>query len=119
DCGIEFDRHGLPVLSPETFQATLLGVFFGGDAAFGPKNIITAVAHGHEAAISIDAYCQGRSLRDRPPPETNLVSQKMGLYEWSYDSAITLDRRHVVPQVERAAALRNLRTEVELGFTLE
>ena len=119
DLGMKLNREGHPLVDPVTFASSLPGVFFGGDAAFGPKNIITAVAHGHEAAISIDAWCQRRSLRDRPPPMTNLVSQKMGLYEWSYDSAITLDRRHVVPQVERAAALRNLRTEVELGFTLE
>src|SRR5208282_2914620 len=117
DCGIEFDRHGLPVLSPETFQATLPNVFFGGDAAFGPKNIITAVAHGHEAAISIDAFCRGEDPRARPPPTTNLVSQKMGLHEWSYDNAITLDRRFAVPHVESARALKSIRTEVELGFT--
>ncbi|RBP06390.1 NADPH-dependent glutamate synthase beta subunit-like oxidoreductase [Roseiarcus fermentans] len=119
DLGIKLNRSGYPAIDPTTFASSLPGVFFGGDAAFGPKNIITAVAHGHEAAISIDAFCHGRSLRDRPPPMTNLVSQKMGLHEWSYDHAITLDRRHVVPQVERAAALRNLRTEVELGFSLE
>ena len=92
-------------------------VFFGGDAAFGPKNIIWAVAHGHEAAISIDAFCQKRDLDDRPPPHTNLVSQKMGLNEWSYDSAITLDKRFAVPHVEKAKALKNIETEVELGFT--
>ena len=119
DLGMKLNRNGHPQVDPVTFASSLPGVFFGGDAAFGPKNIITAVAHGHEAAISIDAYCQGRDARVRPPPMTNLVSQKMGLHEWSYDHAITVDRRHVVPQVERAAALRNLRTEVELGFTLE
>ena len=119
DLGIAFNRNGMPSVDPVTFQSSLPGVFFGGDAAFGPKNIITAVAHGHEAAISIDAYCRGEDPRKRPPPMTNLVSQKMGIHEWSYDSAITLDRRFAVPQVERAAALRNLRTEVELGFTLE
>jgi NADPH-dependent glutamate synthase beta subunit-like oxidoreductase len=119
DIGLEMNRHGLPEVDPVTFASSLPGVFFGGDAAFGPKNIITAVAHGHEAAISIDAYCSDGDPRVRPPPATNLVSQKMGLHDWSYDSAITLDRRFVVPQVERAAALRNLRTEVELGFTLE
>ena len=109
----------MPAVDPVTFQSSLPNVFFGGDAAFGPKNIITAVAHGHEAAISIDAFCRGEDPRVRPPPTTNLVSQKMGIHDWSYDSAITLDRRFAVPQVERAAALRNLRTEVELGFTLE
>ncbi len=119
DVGIAFDRHGMPLVDPATFASSLPSVFFGGDAAFGPKNIITAVAHGHEAAISIDAFCRGEDPRVRPPPMTNLVSQKMGIHDWSYDSAITLDRRFAVPQVERAAALRNLSTEVELGFTLE
>ncbi len=119
DLGIAFNRGGMPAVDPVTFQSSLPKVFFGGDAAFGPKNIITAVAHGHEAAISIDAFCRGEDLRIRPPPTVNLVSQKMGIHDWSYDSAITLDRRFAVPHVERAAALRNLRTEVELGFTDE
>jgi formate dehydrogenase beta subunit len=119
DVGIAFGRDGLPVVDPVTFQSSLRPVFFGGDAALGPKNIITAVAHGHEAAISIDAWCRGEDPRDRPAPMTNLVSQKMGLHEWSYDNAITLDRRFVVPQVESAKALKNVRTEVELGFTEE
>jgi formate dehydrogenase (NADP+) beta subunit len=119
DIGIAFGRDGLPVVDPITFQSSLPSVFFGGDAALGPKNIITAVAHGHEAAISIDARCRGEDPRDRPAPMTNLVSQKMGLHEWSYDNAITLDRRFVVPQVESAKALKNVRTEVELGFTEE
>jgi NADPH-dependent glutamate synthase beta subunit-like oxidoreductase len=117
DLGLAVDRSGMPAVDPVTFQSSLPRVFFGGDAAFGPKNIITAVAHGHEAAISIDAFCRGADPGVRPPPMTNLVSQKMGIHEWSYDSAITLDRRFAVPTVERAAALRNLRTEVELGFT--
>ena len=119
DLGIAFDDGGMPLVDPVTFKSSLPNVFFGGDAAFGPKNIITAVAHGHDAAISIDAFCRGENPRVRPPPTINLVSQKMGIHDWSYDSAITLDRRFVVPQVERAAALRNLSTEVELGFTLQ
>ncbi len=119
DLGIAFDDGGMPLVDPVTFKSSLPNVFFGGDAAFGPKNIITAVAHGHEAAISIDAVCRGEDPRVRPPPTTNLVSQKMGIHDWSYDSAITLDRRFAVPHVERAAALRNLSTEVELGFTLQ
>jgi formate hydrogenlyase subunit 6/NADH:ubiquinone oxidoreductase subunit I len=116
DSGVAFDRAGLPRLDPLSFQSSLPNVFFGGDAAFGPKNIITAVAHGHEAAISIDAYCRGDSTASRPPPMTNLVSQKMGIHEWSYDNAITLDRRYRVPHAEDAVALKNIRAEVELGF---
>jgi formate dehydrogenase (NADP+) beta subunit len=117
DAGIAFGKNGLPSVDPLTFQSSLPSVFFGGDAALGPKNIITAVAHGHEAAISIDAFCRGEDPRRRPPPMTNLVSQKMGIHQWSYDNAITLDRRFVVPQVESAKALKSVRTEVELGFT--
>jgi formate dehydrogenase beta subunit len=117
DAGLAFGKDGLPAIDPVTFQSSLPSVFFGGDAALGPKNIITAVAHGHEAAISIDAYCRGEDTRVRPPPMTNLVSQKMGLHEWSYDNAITLDRRFAVPHVENAKALKNVKTEVELGFS--
>ena len=116
DSGVKFGRDGLPAIDPITFQASLPSVFFGGDAALGPKNIITAVAHGHEAAISIDAYCRGADPHLRPDPMTNLVSQKMGIHEWSYDNAVTLDRRYVVPHVDRRKALKNIRTEVELGF---
>jgi formate dehydrogenase (NADP+) beta subunit len=116
DSGVTFDRAGLPELDPVTFQSSAPSVFFGGDSAFGPKNIITAVAHGHEAAISIDAFCRGASVRVRPPPMTNLVSQKMGIHEWSYDNAITLDGRFKVPHAGNAIALKNIRTEVELGF---
>ncbi len=84
ESGVEFGRDALPVLDKVTFQSTVPNVFFGGDSALGPKNIITAVAHGHEAAISIDLYCRGESLASRrPPPMTNLVSQKMGIHEWS------------------------------------
>jgi formate dehydrogenase (NADP+) beta subunit len=119
DAGVAFGEDGLPIVDPVTFQSNFAPVFFGGDAAFGPKNIITAVAHGHEAAISIDAYCRGKDPRTRPAPMTNLVSQKMGLHEWSYDNAITLDRRYAVPQVESAKALKSVATEVELGFTLK
>ena len=118
DAGVAFGRDGMPTVDPVTFQSSLPKVFFGGDAAFGPKNIITAVAHGHEAAISIDAFCRGEEVRARPDPLTNLVSQKMGIHEWSYDNAITLDRRFKVPHVENALALRDIETEVELGFDL-
>ena len=117
DAGLAFGKDGLPAIDPVTFQSSLPSVFFGGDAALGPKNIITAVAHGHEAAISIDAYCRREDPQVRPAPMTNLVSTKMGLHEWSYDNAITLDRRFAVPQVESAKALKSVKTEVELGFT--
>jgi formate dehydrogenase beta subunit len=91
-------------------------VFFGGDAAFGPKNIIWAVAHGHEAAISIDLFCRGDTLGKRPPPHLNLVSQKMGIHEWSYDNAIHGDKRYRVPLKDKVIALKDIRAEVELGF---
>ena len=119
DAGVAFGRDGMPGVDPITFQSSAPKIFFGGDAAFGPKNIITAVAHGHDAAISIDAFCRGEDMRVRPHPLTNLVSQKMGIHEWSYDNAITLDRRFKVPHVENGVALRNIKTEVELGFDLE
>ena len=118
DC-VEFRRDGMPKVDPVTFASSHPKVFFGGDAAFGPKNIITAVAHGHEAAISIDLMCSGQDILARPPPMTTLISQKMGIHEWSYDNAITVDRRFRVPQVEVAKALKNLHTEVELGFDLD
>ena len=113
DVGLEFDRAGLPRLNPKTMQSTLPNVFFGGDAAFGPKNIIWAVAHGHEAAISIDRYCQGTPLTERPPPMVNLVSQKMGIHEWSYDNEISLDRRYKVPLRDQKVTLSNLKAEVD------
>ena len=97
DLGLEFDRHGLPVLDPKTMQSTLPRVFFGGDAAFGPKNIITAVAQGHEAAVSIDKFLQGEDLSERPAPHLNLVSQKMGIHEWSYDNDVSQSSRQAVP----------------------
>ena len=91
-------------------------VFFGGDAAFGPKNIIWAVAHGHAAAVSIHRLCEGRDVRDRPPPGVSLVSQKMGIHEWTYDNDISNDARYRVPLRDKAEALSNVRLEVELGF---
>ncbi len=116
DCGIEFDKWGLPVLDERTLQSTQPRVFFGGDAAFGPKNIITAVAHGHEAALSIDLFVQGRSPALRPPPEVTLASQKMGIHEWSYANAPSDDARHKVPWAAAEAALASIKVEVELGF---
>jgi formate dehydrogenase (NADP+) beta subunit len=116
DCGIDFDEWGLPRLGAETFQSSLPHVFFGGDAALGPKNIITAVAHGHEAAVSIDRLLHGEDPRRRPPPATNLMSQKMGIHEWSYDNDTSLDARFKVPWAKAEQALASIRVEVELGF---
>ena len=116
DCGIAWNRAGLPVLQPESFQSSLAQVFFGGDAAFGPKNIITAVAHGHEAAVSIDQYLQGQDPQQRPSPLTNLVSQKMGIHEWSYHNDVSNDLRFKVPWAEAEQALASIKVEVELGF---
>jgi NADPH-dependent glutamate synthase beta subunit-like oxidoreductase/ferredoxin len=114
--GINFSRKGLPILDPETLQSSRPNVFFGGDAAFGPKNIITAVAHGHTAAVSIDLFCRGEDLHRRPSPHVNLVSQKMGIHEWSYDSAPVDDKRVAVPLVDLEKALKDRALEVELGF---
>lgn len=116
DCGIEFDKWGLPILGKETHQSTVPNVFFGGDAAFGPKNIITAVAHGHEAAVSIDRLLHGEDIHQRPDPMTNLMSQKMGIHEWSYDNDTSNDLRFKVPWAKAEMALANIKVEVELGF---
>jgi len=116
DCGIAFDKWGLPTLDKDTFQSTVPNVFFGGDAAFGPKNIITAVAHGHEAAVSIDKLLRAEPVYVRPPPMTNLVSQKMGIHEWSYDNDTSNDLRYKVPWAKAEMALASIRVEVELGF---
>ncbi len=119
DIGLEFDRWDMPVVDAVTFQSTHPGVFFGGDAAFGPKNIIWAVAQGHEAAISIDRFCQGEDVAQRPAPGVEMVSQKMGIHEWSYDNDISNDHRYRVPQLDKDASLKNVRLEVELGFDRE
>ena len=116
EVGIEFDKWGLPVLDPATFQSTHPRVFFGGDSAFGPKNIIWAVAHGHDAAISIDKLCNGEDVRERPPPMVNLTSQKMGIHEWSYDNEISTEKRYKVHHAEKRLALKDIKVEVELGF---
>ena len=118
DSGIQFDKWGLPVLDAASFQSTVPNVFFGGDAAFGPKNIITAVAHGHEAAVSIDRFLNHEDVRQRPPPHVNLMSQKMGIHEWSYDNAISDDARYKVPWANAEKALKSIKVEVELGFDL-
>lgn len=117
DLGLELGKWDLPVVDKVTFQSTLPNVFFGGDAAFGPENVITAVAHGHQAAISIDLFCQGDDvLADRPGPTTNLISQKMGIHEWIYDSGVTADDRFAVPHEDKMKTLSNRKVEVELGF---
>ena len=119
DLGIEFDRWEMPKVSPATMQSTNPKIFFGGDAAFGPKNIIWAVAHGHEAAISIDLHCSGDNVADRPPPLVNLMSQKMGIHEWSYDNDISADKRYKVPHAPPELTLKDVRMEVELGFDVK
>jgi len=116
DCGIAFDEWGMPLVDKTTLQSTLPRVYFGGDAAFGPKNIIWAVAHGHEAAVSIDKYCQGEDVAKRPPPMVHLLSQKMGIHEWSYDNEVALDRRYKVPWRDPSQTLKNIKVEVEMGF---
>jgi len=120
DCGIDFDKWGLPVLTDKTFQSVSEPrVFFGGDAAYGPKNIITAVAHGHEAAVSIDRMLNNEDVTRRPAPMVNLVSQKMGIHEWSYNNSVSNDLRHKVPWEKAEKALASIKVEVELGFDLK
>jgi NADPH-dependent glutamate synthase beta subunit-like oxidoreductase len=119
DVGLEFDEWAMPKVNPLTMQSSIPNVFFGGDAAFGPKNIIWAVAHGHDAAVSIDKFCHGEDVGVRPPPEFSLVSQKMGIHEWSYDNDISNDQRYRVPLREKAVALKDIKLEVELGFDRE
>ena len=116
DIGIEFDKWGMPVVDKVTMQSSHSKIFFGGDAAFGPKNIIWAVAHGHDAAISIDKMLNGEDMKVRPAPTVNLLSQKMGIHEWSYDNEIAADARYKVPLREQKIALKNIKLEVELGF---
>jgi NADPH-dependent glutamate synthase beta subunit-like oxidoreductase len=116
DIGLEFGKWDMPVVDKETFQSTNSKVFFGGDAAFGPENVITAVAHGHQAAVSIDLFLTGKSVADRLAPGSNLVSQKMGIHEWSYDSGVVNDVRYAVPHAEVQLSLTDRKMEVELGF---
>lgn len=116
DLGLEFGKWDMPLVDTETFQSTNKKVFFGGDAAFGPENVITAVAHGHQAAVSIDLFLNGKSVADRLAPGTNLVSQKMGIHEWSYDSSVVDDVRYAVPHAEVQLSLTDRKMEVELGF---
>ena len=119
DLGVEFNEWEMPVVDETTFASTCAGVFFGGDAALGPKNVITAVAQGHQAAISIDKYCQGQDINDRPAPDVTLISTKMGIHEWSYDNGVSADLRFVVPQEDKKITLADRKKEVELGFDLQ
>jgi formate dehydrogenase (NADP+) beta subunit len=119
DLGLEFDQYDVPVVDPKTFQSTRPGVFFGGDAAFGPKNIIWAVQHGHEAAISIHKHCEGESLTQRLPRGVTLTSAKMGIHEWSYSNAYEPAGRRIMPHVDLKTRFKKLNIEVELGFSAE
>jgi formate dehydrogenase beta subunit len=119
DSGIAFDTDGMPVVDRETMQSTRAGVFFGGDAAWGPENIIWAVEHGHQAAISIHNHCQGTALSDRPPYGMNLVSAKVGMHSWSYSNDYSPEARSKMQHAELTKRFANLTTEVELGFSPE
>ena len=116
DIGIEFGEWDMPIVDKVTFQSSNEKVFFGGDAAWGPENIIWAAAHGHQAAISIDKFCKDSDLYQRPEPTTTLISQKMGVHEWSYDNDISQAKRYLVPHADQQDALKDLKMEVELGF---
>jgi len=119
DIGIEFDQWNVPVVDETTFASTRPGVFFGGDAAFGPKNIIWAVEHGHQAAISIHKYCEGEPLEDRMPRAVTLASAKMGIHEWSYSNDYDPAARRLMPHVDLKRRFKKLDIEVELGFSAE
>ena len=119
DCGIEFGKWDMPVVDRITYQSSRKDVFFGGDAAFGPENIIWAVEHGHQAAISIHKHCQGEDVTDRLPRGINLLSTKMGLHEWSYSNDFEPAARRAMQHVDLKERFKNLDIEVELGFTVE
>jgi formate dehydrogenase beta subunit len=119
DLGIEFDKWDVPQVDEKTFQSTRTGVFFGGDAAFGPKNIIWAVEHGHQAAISIHNHCQGKAVAERLTPGVNLQSRKMGMHEWSYANDYSAAERRLMPHVSLKERFKKINIEVELGFTAE
>ncbi len=119
DLGIEFDKWEVPVVNEKTHESTLEGVFFGGDAAFGPKNIIWAVEHGHQAAISIHKYCQGEDVSERLPDGQTLASTKMGIHEWSYSNDFDGSTRTIMPHVSLKERFQKLNIEVELGFSPE
>ncbi len=116
EVGLLFNDRGLPQIDKETFQSNVKKIFFGGDAAFGPKNVITAVAHGHKAALSIDLFCQEKDPQDRPGPTTGLYAQKMGLQDWMYSSEVSDEQRQNVPMVSKVKSIKDRLMEVELGF---
>jgi ferredoxin len=119
DIGVTFDAKGMPVVDKITHQSSRPEVFFGGDAAWGPQNIIFAVAHGHQAAISIDAHCQGRSVADRPPQGMTLVSAKVGMHSWAYDNDYDAAGRSKMSHEALTKRFSGIGIEVELGFTAE
>ena len=119
DIGIEFDKWDCPVVNEETMMSSLNGLFFGGDSAFGPKNIIWAVAHGHEAAISIHKYCNKEDINQRLARGINLSTQKMGIHEWSYSNDYDPSERRLMPHVDLKERFKKLDIEVELGFTVD
>ena len=119
DAGVEFDAKGMPVVNKVTHQSTHEKVFFGGDAAWGPENIIWAVAHGHQAAISIDAVCHGRSVDERPPQGMTLVSAKVGMHSWAYENDYETAKRQKMTHEELTKRFSSIGVEVELGFTAE
>ncbi|MFZ1705402.1 MAG: FAD-dependent oxidoreductase [Saprospiraceae bacterium] len=119
DLGIDFDKWDMPVLNAASFSSSRPGLFFGGDAALGPKNVITAVAQGHQAAVSIDLFCNNEDINQRPPANTKLFSTKMGIHEWAYDNDVANEERFIVPQADKKLTLSNRKKEVELGFDLK
>jgi formate dehydrogenase beta subunit len=119
DIGIEFGKWDMPAVDKATFMSSRPGVFFGGDAAFGPANIIWAVEHGHQAAISIHNYCQGIAVTERPPRGVTLSSTKMGLHEWSYSNNYDPVQRQKMVHVDLPVRFASMTTEVEKGFTAE
>jgi ferredoxin len=119
EVGLIFDDSGRPKVDAITFQSNIKHIFFGGDAAFGPKNVITAVAHGHEAAISLDLFCKGEDLLKRPLPATTLDGQKMGLHDWMYHNEVSEQERQNVPMVSKVKSIKDRLMEVELGFDRE
>jgi NAD-dependent dihydropyrimidine dehydrogenase PreA subunit len=119
DLGIEFNKWNQPIVDAGTFQSTRANVFFGGDSAFGPKNIIWAVEHGHQAAISIHKLLQGKTIAERPPSSMQLSSRKMGVHEWAYANDYAPLERRLVPHVSLKERFKKLNIEVELGFNAE